>query len=121
MGLDMYAYRTREAIPPADFGAPEDAAEIAYWRKHPNLHGWMQMLYESKEGADPEFNCNNVRIDAADLDILDQCVRTNMLPHTTGFFFGESTAEDKLIDLAFIDAARKAIAEGDRVFYTSWW
>ena len=24
------------------------ARELAYWRKHPNLHGWMERLAESK-------------------------------------------------------------------------
>ena len=23
--------------------------EIAYWRKHPNLHGWMEQLAEQKK------------------------------------------------------------------------
>ena len=29
--------------------------EIAYWRKHPNLHGWMHRLWESK-GNSGTFN-----------------------------------------------------------------
>lgn len=40
MGLDMFAYITRTCVSDVDFDAPEDAMEIAYWRKHPNLHGW---------------------------------------------------------------------------------
>jgi hypothetical protein len=48
MGLDMYPYVTSEA-PRAqvDFRA-DDATEIHYWRKHPNLHGWMEQLYRDK-------------------------------------------------------------------------
>ena len=37
MGLDMYAYV-----------GTEGQCELAYWRKHPNLHGWMEKLWESK-------------------------------------------------------------------------
>jgi len=39
MGLDMYAFTTAEAVEAeVDFTA-ETASELAYWRKHPNLHG----------------------------------------------------------------------------------
>jgi hypothetical protein len=40
---------------------------------------------------------------------------------TTGFFFGESRPEEKQDDLDFIQKARAAIADGKKVFYTSWW
>ena len=52
MGLDMYAYSTQQVIPPVDFEMPEDAQQIAQWRKHPNLHGWMHTLYLHEGGAD---------------------------------------------------------------------
>lgn len=42
-----------------------------------------------------------------------------MLPKTSGFFFGESCPEDKLHDLRFIKTARQAIRDGYPV-YTSW-
>ena len=42
MGLDMYAYIARKKS--EDFNS---AREIAYWRKHPNLQGWMENLWES--------------------------------------------------------------------------
>jgi len=42
MGLDMNAYVAS--------GPDQEvtARELAYWRKHPNLHGWMERLAESK-------------------------------------------------------------------------
>ena len=52
MGLDMYAYKTRQTIPAIDFEDPNDAVEIYYWRKHPNLHGWITALYQRKGGKD---------------------------------------------------------------------
>jgi hypothetical protein len=38
MGLDMYAYAATKSN--ADYETGQH--EIAYWRKHPNLHGWMK-------------------------------------------------------------------------------
>jgi hypothetical protein len=52
MGLDMYAFKTKEAIEiEVDFQVKE-VEEIHYWRKHANLHGWMENLYETKGGKE---------------------------------------------------------------------
>ena len=121
MGLDMYAYSTQQVIPPVDFEMPQDAQKIAQWRKHPNLHGWMHTLYLHKGGADEQFNCSQVELTLYELDALEEAVRAQDLPDTCGFFFGESQPEDQADDLAFIAAARRAIAAGNRIFYTAWW
>ena len=120
MGLDMYAFTTDTKIEETGFKFPENAVQIACWRKHPNLHGWMEQLYIEK-GGEELFNCECVRLDAADIDALEQVVNEDALPHTTGFFFGESRPEDKTDDVLFIQNARKALAAGLNVFYTSWW
>jgi len=120
MGLDMLAYKTREQVADFGFKEPDDSVEIQYWRKHPNLHGWMEQLYRNKGGTG-EFNLTTVRLDEADIDALESVVQQNRLPHTTGFYFGESLPEDKEDDLLFISAARQALKEGYAVFYTSWW
>ncbi len=121
MGLDMYAFKTRQPVPAVDFKVPDDAERIATWRKHPNLHGWMEELYYQRGGKGPDFDCDTLRLDAADIDALEVDVMAGQLPHTSGFFFGESLPEDLADDLAFIAEARKAIAEGYSVFYDSWW
>jgi hypothetical protein len=121
MGLDMYAFTTREDIPPVDFADPADTAKLFYWRKHPNLHGWMETLYRAKGGKDEQFNLAPVRLVVSDLDALEKAVRENALPETSGFCFGQSRAEEKNCDLKFICKARDAIASGKAVFYTSWW
>ena len=43
MGLDMYAYSVSQ-------GGAQDGEEIelAYWRKHNRLHGWMEELWTRK-------------------------------------------------------------------------
>lgn len=121
MGLDMYAFTTGSTIPAADFDAPDDRAELHYWRKHPDLHGWMEDLYRRKGGTDDQFNCVPVRLDAADLEALELAVNDSLLPHTAGFFFGVSDGSEKADDLAFIHKARDALADGLSVFYYSWW
>ena len=70
MGLDMYAYKTLDTIDtPVDFGVAT-ALQLHYWRKHPNLHGWMEALYREK-GGEQEFNCVPVLLTAEDLDQLE--------------------------------------------------
>jgi len=96
------------------------AKEIAYWRKHPDLHGWMENLYREKGGREQSFNGDLVVLTLKDLDRLEEDILRKNLPKTTGFFFGES-GEISLKDLEFVLEARKAIQEGDTVFYDSSW
>ncbi|MBN8948942.1 MAG: phosphoglycerate kinase [Rhizobiales bacterium] len=121
MGLDMYACtlsRTPDA--PVDFEG-KGATHIHYWRKHPNLHGWMERLYREKGGCDDSFNCVNVRLTREDLDRLEADIRARQLPATDGPFFGESDGSETDDDLQFVAKAREALAAGLTVFYTSWW
>jgi hypothetical protein len=121
MGLDMYAYTTQQKPDtPVDFKAGE-VSELHYWRKHPDLHGWMQTLYVAKGGSNPEFNCAPVVLTAEDLDRLESDIRAGALPPTRGFFFGATDGSEKEDDLTFIAKAREAIAEGLTVYYDSWW
>jgi len=120
MGLDMYAYSTQQEINEVDFNFPTDLQKLMGWRKHPNLHGWMEELYIRKGGTGI-FNVDCVRLDAEDIDALEIAVFEDTLPVTDGFFFGESRSEHKRDDLIFIEYARKAFNEGRHVFYTSWW
>jgi hypothetical protein len=121
MGLDMYAWTIRRRPEkPVDFEA-DDASELHYWRKHPNLHGWMEALYRVKGGTDPDFNCVNLQLTNDDLDLLEDAIRSGSLPQTSGFFFGESDGSELDDDLRFVAKAREAIATGMTVLYSSWW
>ena len=121
MGLDMYALVTTETpAQPVDFKVSE-ATELFYWRKHPNLHGWMESLYRAKGGAADSFNCVPVQLTAEDLDRLEAAITAGDLPDTCGFFFGASDGSEIEEDLDFIAKARAAIAAGQTVFYDSWW
>jgi hypothetical protein len=122
MGLDMFAYRTKnKLINQVDFETSDADVEIAYWRKHPDLHGWMEELYYEQGGTEDTFNCVPVQLELEDLQLLKADIEAGALPKTTGFFFGLSEPDRKHKDLEFVEAAMKAIAEGDQVYYTSWW
>lgn len=122
MGLDQYA-KARKGEPVEKDGALEypEQRELAYWRKHPNLEGWMSNLYSEKGGTD-EFNCQEVELTLEDLDELEKAINSKDLPETGGFFFGDDSDEYyKENDLEFIRDARNAIKDGYTVIYTSWW
>lgn len=121
----MYARKTKyNPETQVDFRVTEDqeSEEIYYWRKHPNLHGWMEQLYRSKGGKE-EFNCVNVMLTNEDLEKLKEDIAGKGLPSTSGFFFGQSSDNDdeRQADLKFVEIAQDAIEEGYTVYYTSWW
>jgi hypothetical protein len=99
----------------------DDTIELAEWRKHPNLQGWMQELYYEK-GGEGEFNCVELELTLEDLDALEATLDEEALPETAGFFFGNN-ADDHYAeaDREFIVQARAAIKQGYKVIYSSWW
>tara|TARA_A100001515_G_C4516485_1_gene191936 strand:+ start:10 stop:381 length:372 start_codon:yes stop_codon:yes gene_type:complete len=123
MGLDQYATARRGEAKKDDEGYTyyEDSMELAYWRKHPNLQGWMEDLYHEK-GGEQEFNCVDLELTLNDLDALEATLDKEELPETAGFFFG-SNADDHYAeaDREFIVQARAAIKKGYTVVYSSWW
>lgn len=136
MGLDMYAYSATKANQDRDWwdGAQLDKQtkeyvnpdvvkpkEIAYWRKHPNLHGWFHREWES-QGNTGDFNGDELEIDWAMLERLEYDVKEGNLPGTSGFFFG-NPADDYYYkhDLEFIKNARAELFLGLKVFYNSSW
>jgi len=129
MGLDMYAWRVKAEDAISDFEIArneEDSAkveEMFYWRKHHDLHGWMERLYRLKGGTKESFNCVPVQLSMVDLNALENDVLNNLLPKTQGFFFGTNPPDDysKNQDMEFIAKAKVAISEGDAVYYDSWW
>ena len=120
MGLDQYAHAVMPHVENEDFIIEGEAHQIAQWRKHSNLQGWMENLYRIKGGT-REFNCEPVRLTFQDLADLESAVLGENLPHTVGFFFGASAPEDKADDLAFIAKAREAMAQDMEIYYNSWW
>ena len=119
----MYAFRAsnQDAIDDltCDLYDPE---EFFYWRKHHDLHGYMEKLYHEKGGLDV-FNGRTVRLTIHDLTCLRETIRKRELPRTTGFFFGNNPPNDESDkkDYEFIDKAMQAIEEGDSIYYCSSW
>tara|TARA_R110000824_G_scaffold142854_2_gene310177 strand:- start:466 stop:825 length:360 start_codon:yes stop_codon:yes gene_type:complete len=112
MGLDQYANKVNKK---------GNKTEIAYWRKHPNLQGWMENLYREKGGT-KEFNCIDLELDKNDIDRLEIDINNNDLPTTMGFFFGEhKDCYYKAQDLEFCKDARKTIQKEQTVIYGSWY
>ena len=98
-----------------------DSYDLADWRKHPNLQGFMENLYIEK-GGEGEFNCVEVELGLADIDALEASVKSEELPETGGFFFGDDSSElYKKEDIRFCNAARKALKDGYTVIYSSWY
>lgn len=136
MGLDMYAYAGRsgqrdEFYEKAEWdpvinefkGPVSKPVEIAYWRKHPSLHGWMEQLWRKKNPEDMStFNGIELELTWQDIDDLEQAIRHGQLPFTEGFFFGKPA--DNVYyeeDLKFCVNAKAEIFLGFQVFYNSSW
>ena len=122
MGLDQYAYVAAQAN--AEWYG-DNHRELAYWRKHPNLQGWMENLWRSRNtdpSADPAFNGIELELTWADIDQLEDDIKNKRLPATSGFFFGtDSDDHYREDDLAFVRRARAELFLGLRVFYNSSW
>jgi hypothetical protein len=125
MGLDMYAYSVSKVG--TDFEIPEGAekTDIAYWRKHNMLHGWMEDLYRELGGSKEDFNCVPLLLTEERLLKLKAAIENETLAGRSGFFFG-STDYDyqgymKENDLRFVNEALVIVQSGGAVYYDSWW
>ena len=136
MGLDMYAYAGRSGQrdefyekaqwneDTKEFDSPiSKPVELAYWRKHPSLHGWMEDLWQKRNPEDmSSFNGIELELTWEDVDDLEQAVRHGQLPFTEGFFFGKPA--DNVYyeeDLKFCVDAKAELFLGFKVFYNSSW
>lgn len=115
MGLDMFVVAKNDS----------ESKEIKYWRKHHDLHGYMQQLSAKRTGDDDANNFNGVevKLTLADLDELETTIKNGSLPHTTGFFFGNNPPDEdsNKEDLEFIENARNHIKDGYSIYYDSSW
>lgn len=136
MGLDMHAYvaaregQYRDHWDKGDydkeggFTSPvTKPIEIAYWRKHPNLHAWFENLYRS-QGGEGDFNGDELELTWEDLDQLEYDIELGKLKQleATGFFWGDPSDDYYYdADVKFIKEARSQLFLGLRVFYNSSW
>jgi hypothetical protein len=124
MGLDQYAYVANKVG-----NTTESSTELAYWRKHPNLHGWMEQLWNAKGCPGVEAGFNDIMFNGIEFELtwddivkLEEDIKNNNLPNTTGFFFGNNSDEYyKAQDLEFVYEAKSRLFLGQKVFYNSSW
>lgn len=144
MGLDQYAYAAKgeKIIKRKDYenfdeeyDDPEELIsvwsekiEIAFWRKHRDLQGWMTKLWCKKMGfgpeySDKEFNVEELVLSEEDLNLLESDIINKNLPETPNIFFFGSEKNDyyKDHDLNFIARAREYIKDGYTVYYFPWY
>lgn len=124
MGLDMYAYSVSAEAVIDDFSFKDGAkTEIAYWRKHNALHGWMKSQFIAKGGTG-DFNCQPLRLTEDNLKELRTKIKEKSLECTSGFFFGgtyEYDDECAASDMQFVTEALAIVRSGGAVYYDSWW
>lgn len=112
MGLDMflrghkYLWKQHDK-PEADikedgYLLKERILELGYWRKHSNLHGYI--VHNFAEGVD---ECQPIDLSNDNIREIIDAIKNANLPHTEGFFFGESamTAEEKEDDIKILSEA----------------
>jgi hypothetical protein len=135
MGLDQYAYvsgHKGQLVESYDDPSVTFPETLAYWRKHPNLQGWMERLWQEKESnrAEPyfgfgsEFNGVELELIWEDIDRLERDIKSGALAtlNTTGFFFGSPSDDHyREQDLAFCASAKAELFLGRRVLYNSSW
>lgn len=103
MGLDMNLVGRKFLWP--DFKDPKNnrkedgyrvsmvELDLAYWRKHPDLHGFIVQAFA--EGRD---DCQEIELDTTAIRCIISAVKEERLPHTEGFLFGASAGTDEEIE-----------------------
>lgn len=92
--------------------------ELGYWRKHPDLHGYIVNNF----AHNAEDNCEPIELGRESIQAIMEAIKTDNLAHgTTGFFFGASYSpgspeyeQQKEDDLVTFAEALKWLDERDR-------
>jgi len=115
MGLDQYLWAQKN----------DNVEEIGYWRKHANLQGYMQNLAVQKGVVNTidDFNMVDLPLTKEDIESVIRTIVDEQLPHTVGFFYGESYCDEseKQQDLVAFDDALGYAQDGWTVIYRCWW
>lgn len=96
MGLDMYLYGEKsvssqfekDRVMEDGFTLGSKTLDIAYWRKHANLHGYIVDTF-----ADGKDDCQRIYLFKDNLSDLIEALESDALyknGEVTGFFFGRS-------------------------------
>lgn len=110
MGLDMYLegrkFLLNDWENPTNnrsedgFKIKEVTLELGYWRKHPNLHGYIVQTFAN--GVD---ECQDIELSIKNCEQIIAAVKAKQLPNTTGFFFGASDGNEIDEDVKIFEKA----------------
>lgn len=107
MGLDMYLrghkYHEQEENKTEDgFRVNYSIIRLGYWRKHPNLHGFIVKTF-----AGGKDECQEISLTKESMLTIIGAIKENLLPHTEGFFFGKSLTGTESQDIEiFLEAIK---------------
>jgi len=88
MGLDMYLEgkimyaNTGQTVD--NYPLREQTVELGYWRKHPNLHGYIVDTFAEDD------DCQPITLFEEEIEKILNAIGNDQLPETSGFFFGKS-------------------------------
>jgi hypothetical protein len=118
MGLDMYLtgekYFHSRGWPEKRGQKKAERFDLGYWRKHPNLHG-----YIVEQFADGEDDCREIDLEADDIRQIIAAVEADELPATSGFFFGTTDGSEKPEDLQIFQEALAWLQEPEEGVWRS--
>ena len=110
MGLDMYLegrtflwgnWQHPERDEKRDgFKIKNVTVELGYWRKHPNLHGYI--VQEFAGGVD---ECQEIPLTEENILQIIDAISNKDLPTTRGFFFGASDGSEDAESIAVFEKA----------------
>lgn len=119
MGLDMYLIGEKHTVYPTkrkedNFPLSSINIELGYWRKHPDLHGFIVKTFA--QGRD---DCQRIPLNEDDLFKIVNAINLKRLPETTGPFFGESedSAEEAKTDIAIFEKAIRWLKRKEEGFW----
>ena len=120
MGLDMYFISVPKGEDPEASNARHT---IKYFRKHSDLHGWLEERWleshPEKNGFD--FNCVFMQITPEILEgIKKLCTSPELREKYCGFFWGASEEDDWAETFSMCLSPEMYDKQTD-VYYYSWW
>lgn len=138
MGLDMYIYQVDKKNVKLDedllikkLSKSSSLEEIAYWRKNPAIHDWMEKLYIERGGKEI-FNGVYLYLTENNLKQLKDDIKNFKLNYNaSGFFFGKSNSplsqdfdeESHLYDIELVEKVISCFENNSNsiILYDSSW
>jgi hypothetical protein len=97
MGLDMYLTGEKFVmslkLQEDGFRLRSKTLDLGYWRKHPNLHGYIVQTF-----AGGKDECQTIDFGPDHIRTIIAAVKARELPDTTGFFFGVSDSSQERME-----------------------